>query len=67
MHESRGDIEHREFLHRGADSPIPALIKRLREDIGDAGSVLAWYVRFEKSRNKEMAAAYPVHAEFLEA
>ncbi len=67
QHEPDGDIEHREYLHRGAGNPIPVLLEKLRDDIGDNGSVLVWYAPFEKSRNNEMAAAYPEHAEFLEA
>ncbi len=45
---------------------MPALLKRLREDIGDVGSLVVWYAPFEKSRNTEMAETYPEHAEFLE-
>lgn len=45
---------------------MPALLKRLRDDVGDTGSVLVWYEPFEKSRNKEMAAAFPEYADFLE-
>ena len=64
--EPGGDIEHREYLHRNAGNPMPALLKRLRDDVGDTGSVLVWYEPFEKSRNKEMAAAFPEYADFLE-
>ena len=44
---------------------MPALLERLREDVDDTGSILVWYEAFEKSRNKEMADAYPEHAPFL--
>lgn len=63
--EPGGEIEHREYLHRDASNPMPALLERLREDVGDTGSVLVWYEGFEKSRNKEMAAAFPEYADFL--
>ncbi|CUH46404.1 hypothetical protein RUA4292_00570 [Ruegeria atlantica] len=66
QHEPGGEIEHREYLHRDATNPMPALLNRLREDMGDVGSVLVWYAPFEKSRNTEMAETYPEHAEFLE-
>jgi hypothetical protein len=63
--EPGGDIEHREYLHRDESNPMPALLDRLREDVGVVGSVLVWYEPFEKSRNTEMAAAFPEHAAFL--
>lgn len=65
QHEPGGEIEHREYLHRDASNPMPSLLERLREDVADTGSVLVWYEPFEKSRNKEMAAAYPEYASFL--
>ena len=66
QHEPGGEIEHREYLHRDARNPMPSLLERLREDVGDTGSILVWYEPFEKSRNKEMAAAYPEYAPFLD-
>ena len=65
QHEPGGDIEHREFLHRDKSNPMPALLKRLREDIGEVGSVLVWYEPFEKTRNNEVAATFPEYATFL--
>lgn len=65
QHEPGSNIEHREYLHRDESNPMPALLERLREDVGDVGSVLVWYESFEKSRNTEMAAAFPEHAAFL--
>ena len=65
QHEPGGDIEHREFLHRDESNPMPALLERLREDIGEVGSVLVWYEPFEKTRNNEMAATFPEYATFL--
>ena len=44
---------------------MPALLERLRQDVGEVGSVLVWYEPFEKSRNTEMAAAFPEYAAFL--
>lgn len=65
--EPGGTVEHREYLHRGDDNPMPALLERLAADLGDVGSVLVWYAPFETARNAEMAALYPEHAAFLEA
>ncbi|MDA8585216.1 DUF2779 domain-containing protein [Rhodobacteraceae bacterium] len=64
--EPSGEIEHREYLHRDDSNPILTLLKRLREDVGETGSVLVWYEAFEKARNNEMAAAFPEYATFLE-
>lgn len=64
--EPSGEVEHREYLHRDASNPMPALLERLREDVGETGSVLVWYQAFEKTRNNEMAEAFPEYAEFLE-
>lgn len=66
QHTPGGDVEHREYLHRDQSNPMPALLERLSGDIGDTGSVLVWYEAFEKTRNKEMAEAFPEHAAFLE-
>ncbi len=63
--EPSGAFEHREYLHRDERNPMPALLARLREDVGDAGSVLVWYEAFEKTRNTEMATAFPEYADFL--
>lgn len=66
QHEPDGKIEHREYLHKDKSNPMPALLRRLREDVGDVGSVLVWYEPFEKSRNNEMADAFPEYAAFLQ-
>lgn len=63
--EPGAEIEHREYLHRDQSNPMPALLERLHEDVGETGSVVVWYEAFEKSRNKEMAAAFPRHPAFL--
>lgn len=63
--EPDGEIEHREYLHRDQSNPMPGLLERLREDVGETGSVIVWYEAFEKSRNKEMADAFPEHAAVL--
>ncbi len=47
-HEPGGEIEHQKYLHRDASNPMPALLRRLREDVGDIGSVVVRYAPFEK-------------------
>jgi hypothetical protein len=56
---------HKEYLHRDATNPCDALIARMREDVGDTGSVIVWYEDFEKGRNGEMAEQHPDHSEWL--
>lgn len=63
--EPDGEVEHREYLHRDESNPMPELLERLRQDVGEVGSVLVWYEPFEKSRNTEMAATFPEYATFL--
>ncbi|WP_281926552.1 DUF2779 domain-containing protein [Roseibium album] len=63
--EPGGEVKHREYLHRDESNPMPALLERLRADVGETGSVLVWYEGFEKARNNEMAEAFPEHAVFL--
>lgn len=33
---------HAEFLHAGADNPIPPLLEQLRGDLGETGTILIW-------------------------
>ncbi len=33
---------HAEYLHAGADNPIPPLLERLRGDLGETGTILVW-------------------------
>ena len=63
---SDGSLSHREHMcvTRG-ENPIPALVHHLRKDMGDRGSVIVWNKAFEESRNREMAALLPEHADFL--
>lgn len=61
-----GAIEHREFLWtEPGEFPVPHLVKQLRRDIGNDGSVVVWSRNFEADRQREMAEALPGDAEFL--
>jgi hypothetical protein len=63
-----GLITHREHMcvTRG-ENPIPDLVRNLREDMQDEGSVIVWNKAFEESRNREMAALIPDQAPFLDS
>ena len=59
------ELEHREYLHEENSNPVPSLLARLVEDIGDTGSVIVWHDPFETRRNTEMGEMSPAHADFL--
>lgn len=59
------DLRHCEFLHLDQNNPIPYLVKQLRHDIGNKGSVIIWNKSFEGTCNKDMALQVPEHADFL--
>lgn len=66
MESLNGDIRHKEHLANTKDDPSKSLIKQLREDIGDTGTVFVWFKPFEMTRNKELAIIHPEYAAFLE-
>ena len=37
----------------------------MRSHIGDSGSIISWYKKFENSRNRELARLVPLQFEFL--
>ena len=58
-------VVHKEFLLKSKAESVEQLLKNLRKDIGDEGSVIVWNESFEKGRNKEMAVLFPVYEPFL--
>lgn len=59
-------LQHKEYLHTENTHPGIPLLQRLREDICDKGTVLVWYEKFEKNRNKELGDMFPEYAEFMQ-
>ena len=55
---------HIEFLAEDAVDPRPGLIEALGA-IGPEGTILAYNMGFEQARLRELAEAFPAHAEFL--
>jgi len=45
--------------------PAEEIVESLRANIGNVGSVISWYKKFENSRNKELARTIPLQYEFL--
>jgi hypothetical protein len=60
------ELEHYEFIETGQIDPIPNLIKSLKQNIGDTGSIIVWNKSFEATQNKRMGEIYPEYAEFCE-
>lgn len=56
--------KHYEFLYFAGD-PAEEIVASLRKNIGDVGSVISWYKKFENSRNRELASLIPLQFDFL--
>src|SRR3989338_4193490 len=65
LSEPGGELIHKEYLHTKNSDPVPALLEHLHKDIGGSGSVISWYMTFEKSRNTEMSQMHPKYEKFL--
>lgn len=62
------ELEHFEHLATSNHSaPMEELVKSLRQNIGDVGSVIVWHKSFETGRNTEMGKAYPEYADFMKS
>ena len=57
---------HFEHISLVEGDPTLPLLERLKEDIGDFGTVIVWNKSFEMTMNKEMAKLHPEYAAFLE-
>jgi hypothetical protein len=66
MESLNGGIRHTEHLAVTKINPSKSLIKQLREEIGDSGTVFVWFKPFEMTRNIELAFIHPEYAAFLE-
>ena len=60
-----GRIEHREYIHQDRSSPMHIVAEKLREDIGDVGSVIVWNQSFEGKCNSDLAEVNPHLQDFL--
>ena len=59
-----GDLKQASFIHRQQSDPAPSLSRQLARDIGDKGTVLTWYMPFEKSCNQTLADLQPSQRDF---
>ena len=60
-----GRTEHKEYIHKDASSPVHVVTEKLREDIGDVGSVIVWNQGFEGKCNQDLAALNPHLEDFI--
>ncbi len=58
-------VTHKECLILDGD-PAERIVVGLREDIGNTGSIISWYKKFENSRNRDLAKLVPAQKDFLE-
>ncbi len=59
------ELIHKEFLQTQFENPMSNLAHRLREDIGDRGSVIVWNKKFEGKCNEDLAGAIPELSDFI--
>jgi hypothetical protein len=52
-------------LAEGRDDPRPALLTSLKQHIGNAGTILAFNIAFEKGVLDQMAHAFPRHRPWI--
>jgi hypothetical protein len=57
---------HSEHISLVESDPTLPLLERLKEDIGDSGTVIVWNKSFEMTMNKEMAKLHSASTSFLE-
>jgi len=60
------NTEHYEYLEIEPCDPSVNLLKKLKSDIGESGTVLVWNKTFEFERNKDMAKLFIEHKDFLD-
>ncbi|MBD0332880.1 MAG: DUF2779 domain-containing protein [Chitinophagaceae bacterium] len=63
--DGRGGYRHHEYLGDGKTDPRPKLIEKLLEAIPATGSVLVYFMPFEKSRLQELGASFPQYRKQL--
>lgn len=58
-------LEHKEFLYFEKDDPSLPLATSLKNDIGEAGTVIVWNKKFECKINEELGNRLPEFAELM--
>ena len=58
--------EHHAFLADGRGDPRPEFLNRLRDCIGDKGTVIVYNAKFEKGVLDGLADAFPEHTNWID-
>ena len=66
QNEPGGELSHEDHIHDSDEHPFPIIATKLRQEIGDTGSVIVWNQTFEKGRNEELGAHVPELKDFFE-
>ncbi|MFH1801567.1 MAG: DUF2779 domain-containing protein [archaeon] len=64
--EPNGELKHISFLAEGKEDPRLALLKSLKENLGDKGDILVYNQSFEKKVLKELGEFFPEFNELIE-
>jgi hypothetical protein len=64
-YDGSGEYCHYEYLGDGKTDPRPELVKQLLANIPSQGSILVYYMPFEKSRLQELAECFPQYRKQL--
>jgi hypothetical protein len=56
---------HIEFLAEGTEDPRPQLLHKLKNSLGDKGSIIAYNAGFEKGVLKELVEAFPEYIDWF--
>jgi hypothetical protein len=57
--------ENVSFLAEGKNDPRPEFLAALQKAVGHSGTILVYYEAFEKTRLKELAAAFPSYESWV--
>ncbi|MEQ1842258.1 MAG: DUF2779 domain-containing protein, partial [Verrucomicrobiales bacterium] len=63
--EADAPIEHYEYLHQSEDDPRRPLATSMISNLGDKGTIIAYYASFESHRIQELASDFPEFSESL--
>ena len=64
---AEGQVQHLGYLAEGQSDPRPQFLSRLKEYLGDHGSIVTYNQSFEEGVLKELAEAFPEYAEWVES
>lgn len=64
--EPGGACKHNYFLSDGRGTPPQEMAQKLRDDMGEIGTVIVWSQGFEKTVNKQIGEIFPEYFAFFE-